>query len=141
MTTTFKMEGGDIVLDGVGHPTIISDGQKLNQDISEMLAIQTKIYGFGAGLESMVGHIGSTISHTMGISRLVRDGVSTMIALQKKFQYTERPDEERISLIRSLNVYPVSTGSAGISAKTAFAFRVDIQTTDNKTKSATGAIV
>jgi len=56
MSKTFQITNGDVLLDDRnGRPIEVEGRLKTRQDIGEMLSIETKYDGFGAGLIELIG--------------------------------------------------------------------------------------
>lgn len=136
MATTFLIENGDVVVSEAGGQTkLIADGDKLKQDIKEMLSTEARADNIGAGLEGVVGgRPADKFTIRAEISRRLRRAIATLQTLQVKFQRAERPIDERV---RRLSVVEVQALEGSLSA---FAFKVAVTTERGFDTSVSGVI-
>lgn len=129
MTTTFQVAGGDVVMDArTGRPKLLSGRVKLRQDVGEMLGVERLRDGFGAGLVELVGRVSSPFALQAEVARRVREGVAAMQALQRRFHWSERPDEERLLGLQQLVVGLARDPATGALTYTDVTFRADVVT-------------
>jgi hypothetical protein len=136
MTTTFKIENGDVVVNAAnGQPLLLADGTKLKQDLAELLSIEAKEDNIGAGLEQIIdGSPRDVFSVRADVSRNIRAAVRRMQALQAKFQRNERPPTERL---RDLSLLYVTNLQGSI---TSYVFRAEFSTSASSKVPVTGVL-
>ena len=126
MTMTFEIANGDVVLAPQnGQPKEVTGKIKTRQDLKEVLSIETKYDGFGAGLIDIVG----TLMPLGGFSLRaeIRGTIAVMQSLQNEFQRSYRTDDEIIYGLASLQVVAVRDKTGALS-KTDTSFTVEILT-------------
>lgn len=126
MSTTFKVEGGDVAINrGTGQPAMVSGRDKLRQDLRNGLAMETRRDNIGAGLEDLVRGQAATASFIeRSLRRNIRAMVSAIQDLQTRYQRPERPRSEILVRLASLEVQQVAADP------TSFYFRVTFASGD-----------
>jgi len=130
MTMTFEIANGDVVLDTQnGQPKEVTGKVKTRQDLKEVLSIETKYDGFGAGLDDIVGTMMPLggFSLRAEITRKIRGTIAVMQSLQNQFQRQYRTNDEIIYGVANLQVVAVRDNTGALS-KTDSSFSVDILT-------------
>jgi hypothetical protein len=124
MATTLKIKNGDIAVFGhSGRPILLSGADKLVQDMVEFFSVDVTRYGFGAGLNELVGTIPEFHDMVIGLAtRSIRDGINRYMKLQRIDPTTPLSDDERVVGMDSLKVYQDPTD------ETRYFFTVNIVT-------------
>lgn len=122
MSSTLYINNGDIVISSAyGRPITISDTAKLRQDIKEFFEVGITLYGFGAGLFSMIGLVqADPDAFVSGAYGTIAQGLQIFRALQRADVATPRSPSELISSYENLKVVQDP------SDPTKFIFTVDI---------------
>lgn len=140
MTTTFLIQNGDVVKSGsTSRPQMIADSPKLSQDLTEASNIATQPNGFGFGFQTLIGKLTDPISLRSDLNRQIRDGVEAIKRLQNQSQRGQRPDEERVTRLTSVNVTPVAISDGSVAA-TSYAFQFAIATAKGDQVATTGIL-
>ena len=127
MTSTFRITNGDIAISQAnGRPFLLTDKDKLRQDVRENLDSEDQFDGTGAGLEGIVGTVGDTFSLRAEISRRLNDSFDALRQVQDSIQRVDRTRAERVSRVAQVVVVPLRDGSTGDYSNTDFAYRVDL---------------
>ena len=130
MTMTFEIANGDVVLDiQNGQPKEVTGNIKTRQDLKEVLSIETKYDGFGAGLVDIVGTLMPLggFSLRAEITRRIRGTISVMQSLQNEFQRRYRTDDEIIYGLAKVQVVAVRDNTGALS-RTDTSFTVEVLT-------------
>ena len=127
MTTTFLITQGDVTINrSSGQPTLTSDGNKIRQDLRIALGTAAQLDNVGAGLEDVINGKAATPSFVQrDIQRRVRFMTSAIQRLQDQFNRTERPANERLLRLATIQVSTVAGDP------TAFYFRAEFLTAKN----------
>lgn len=124
---------GDVVVSSAtGRPVLLDNEKKLAQDIRQGFGQESDPEGYGSDLRSLIGVVADEYALRAEISRRVRDTVRSIQDLQARFHVTSRTAGERLASVTRLRVGQV-TDVAGASAKTAYAFRMDVTSAANTT--------
>lgn len=136
MSQTFKITNGDVVISAVsGKPSLVSDSQKLRQDLSEFFTVNMQPSGFGAGLDQLIGIVESSSDLYISLAyRYITNGIANFIRLQKSDTRIPRSSLESISKLGYINIQQDSVD------KTTFRFVSSIITVSNDTVQLTGTI-
>lgn len=135
MTTTFVITGGDVSInEATGQPRLVADGDKLTQDVAEMLSTEALLDHIGAGLDDVVGTVGDVFTIRNELARRVRRALNTLVSLQQLKHRAQRPQTERVSGLSAVSVVPLE------GALTAFGFRVEVRTEDGGRSASTGVV-
>jgi len=135
MSKTFLIQSGDIILSSsTSRPIMITDRDKLSQDLAEATSISVQANGFGFGLDNLIGQLADPISLRTDLSRRIRDGVDAIKRLQNQYVRTARPDNERISRLVRVDVNQVA------STKTTYVARFDVLTVSGDLLQQTGVL-
>jgi len=126
MTTTFKIENGDVQYRVSGTVKTISDGDKVRQDVKEMLLIN-QIEGFGASLVDLIAKVDNPVLIQGAISRQITGAVNGLIRLQRGLQRSQRPISELIDSIQLLQI------SQDREEPTTFTFQLALRTVQEQT--------
>ena len=112
MTTTFRVVNGDVSFGaGSGQPEMISDRVKLNQDVRELILIDTQSdTGFGANLDRMIGKMPSDelspASINWSFSSQVQNAIERFMVLQRRYLFGQRPQTELLAKIDYMQAAP-----------------------------------
>lgn len=136
MTTTFKIENGDVVINAAnGQPLLLADGTKLRQDLAELLSVEAQDDDIGAGLEQIIdGSPRDVFSVRADVSRNIRAAIRRMQALQAQFHRNERPPTERL---RDLSLLYVTNLQGSL---TSYVFRAEFSTAASSKVPVTGVL-
>lgn len=106
MATTFKISNGDIVTSGAtGKFLLVSESDKLRQDIKEFFTVNVLPSGFGAGLDQLIGVVEVSPEIFMSLAdRQIRDGLSKFIDLIRADSRIQRLASERILNVTNILV-------------------------------------
>ena len=130
MTKTFQITDGDVLLDDRnGRPIEVEGRIKTRQDIDEMLSIETKYDGFGAGLIELVGMIAPLGGFALRaeIQRRIQNAIVVVQSLQNRYQRSKRTRDEMIYGLAGVEVVPVRDNTGALSV-TDTSFKVEILT-------------
>ena len=130
MTKTFQITDGDVLLDDRnGRPIEVEGRIKARQDIDEMLSIETKYDGFGAGLIELVGMIVPLGGFALRaeIQRRIQNAIVVVQSLQNRYQRSKRTRDEMIYGLAGVEVVPVRDNTGALSV-TDTSFKVEILT-------------
>ena len=94
---TFQIVSGDVVLDELGRPVLVTGETKLLQDVMESLVVGRNKDGYGAGLADLIGTI-PLGNVPAGIVLKVRQALEYYRSLQRT-QPDLSPSERLIKLI------------------------------------------
>lgn len=103
MSQTFRIQNGDWVIAPSGQTQMVSDLPKLSQDFSELLTIEPTANGFGAGLEALIGVVGTPSVIASNLERGIQNAIQRWQVLQQR-QRSIRPAKERVAGIAALRV-------------------------------------
>ena len=121
MTQILQIENGDIQYQVSGDLKMVADHIKVRQDVGEMLVID-ELEGFGASLSQIIGRVDQVDFIRGEIYRQIIAGVDNLIRLQRGKQRSQRPINELIDSIVSLQVV-VTDGDP-----TSFVFQLELKT-------------
>lgn len=137
------LSDGDIVISAAtGRPVLVSDAQKLSQDIRENLDSEPQANGTGAGLDGIIGLVDDQFALRAELFRRISDSLGALRLVQEGAQRSDRTTAERFSRIARLSVVPVRAGGqsstdavagAGSLSKTNFAYRLDVLSVEGST--------
>ena len=135
MSSTFKVENGDVVISSMsGRPIMVSSKAKLRQEIKEMLTIEILPSGFGTNLDALIGSIPNRLfTITILLERQIRKSLDVLKAIKIKRRSTHTTDE-MISKIAQISVVPAKTD------QTLYTFKVDVTTEDGGSQSVNGTL-
>lgn len=104
MTSTFRIdpELGDLVLDNAG-VSVVSGGEKLNQDLRIALRTDASERDVGAGLSSLIGQEEVT---QFDVQFLIAQSAQSMIELQRTYNRDRRTPDELLARIRRVRIQP-----------------------------------
>lgn len=106
MSNTFKIYNGDVVHSAInGRPTLITEGKKIRQDLTEFFTIYVQPNGFGAGIEELVGIVESSQEAFQGlVYKQISDGLVVFLELQAAENKIFRNPNERIISFSNIRV-------------------------------------
>lgn len=107
MANTLKIKNGDIMVSNhSGRPSLTTGTEKLVQDIVEFFTVNVTSYGFGAGLDELVGTVPDFQDMVIGLAtRNIRSGINRYMDLQKSDPLMPLSLDERVTGISGLKVY------------------------------------
>lgn len=106
MAITFKINNGDIMVSAYsGRPLSVTSKEKLIQDIVEFFTVDVTTYGFGAGINELVGMVEAYPEFVASLaSRNIKDGVKRFIGLQSTGPGIYRSADERVVGANNISV-------------------------------------
>ena len=135
MTTTLKVQNGDIQYAVSGQLKTILDNEKVRQDVKEMLLIE-QLDGLGASLINIIGTVDQVDFLRGLIFRQIAGGVEGLKRLQKGRQRAQRPEGELIDAIELLQVVVASQEED----PTSFIFKLDLKTVEAQRLTLSGTV-
>lgn len=145
MTSTFKLDTstGDFVDDeATGQLTLVTDTDKLRQDVLQCITMPTVDDGTGAGLDQVIGVVDDTFSIRQKITSRLSSALQSLKQRQRTRQYSQRTRKELVSALSAVAVMPLNLGPLSTS-KTTYLYRVTVTSVDAASPSASvsGSIV
>lgn len=135
MTSTFKIVNGDFVINAAnGRPVLVSDTDKLTQDVEEILSVEAPA---GAGLEELIGSIDDVAGDA---ARRINDALLNMQREQRRIQLAQRSRQELLARVVRVNVFHAKTTS-NTPARTAYSIQVSVVSAANQSSTATAPLI
>jgi len=135
MTTTFKIENGDLVRDPFNNGyQKISGRDKTKQDIQMVLSTSTrKLTGLGCGLDELIGEDSENPAAPFAPSPImfefqtrVQGGLNILRAAQRSYLFSQRTLDELID-----KIYPVEMWASAEDPRN-FRWKISISTIEGK---------
>lgn len=131
MTTTLKMENGDLVVDaGTGQVVLIADTEKLRQDVQLALDL--------ARVRDLVGFVADPATVRATLYRKVQSILNVLKARQGLVQSASRSSKERFDRVTRFTLSPATVD--GRISPTHYVYRLDVVSVNGQSTSVTGTL-
>lgn len=137
MSKTLRIINGDVdFARSSGRPSTITGRVKLKQDLQEFFSVNVQPNGFGSGIEQLIGIVEVSPGSFVSLADAqVRDGVTSLIALQRSDARISRSSDE---LLLGMNLFIMSQDPVD---PTRFSFKANFITQDGRDQAIGGPII